>query len=188
VRYSTWIAISAALAAGCSDKPTPLIKQYQVGEQRFRVPANSVLHPTRDSLAIYMRVSDFELLDRDADDDRLFVQIQDGRQPNITAAIALIKRYGGVVGDDVHGGLTPMVGGGGDGIYFNQHRYGGAYIFCAPQSFGCRARVPYGNLSISIRFARPLLASWARLIDGVLRKVEMIEVQGSAVEKAAPNA
>ncbi len=184
MRYGTWIAISAALAAGCSNNPTPVTEPYQVGEQRFRVPRNVVVNATEDSLSMYMRVSDSELLDRDADDARLFVQIQDGRQPDITAAIADLKRYGGVVGDEVYGGLMPIVGGGGDGIYFNQHLYGGAYIFCAPQGFGCRARVPYGDLSINIRFARPLLSSWAKLLDGVLRKVEMIEVQGS-VERSA---
>lgn len=176
MRYGTWIAISAALAAGCSNKPTPVTEPYQVGEHRFRVPRNVVVNATEDSLAIYMRVSDSQLLDRDADDERLFVQIQDGRQPDITAAIAALKRYGGVVGDEVHGGLTPIIGGGGDGMYFIRHRYGGASIFCAPNGWECRARVPYRDLSISIRFAQPLLPGWTRLLDGVLHKVETMEI------------
>lgn len=175
LRYGTCIAITAALAAGCSDQPSPVAKPYQVGGHHFRAPKNVVVSPTEDSLAIYMRVSDFELLDRDAGDQRLFVQIQDGRQPDNTAAIAALKRYGGIAGDEVHGGLTPIIGGGGDGMYFLQHRYGGASIFCASRGWECRARVPYRGLSISIRFAQPLLPEWARLLDGVLRKVETME-------------
>lgn len=172
---ATWIAISLALAGGCSNASNVAIEPHTVGAHRFDVPENVSVNPTEDSLALYMRPSDFALLNRDTRSERLFVQIQDGRKPNIAVAIAGLKRHGGVLGDELPGGLTPVSGGGGDGHYFILNRYGGASIFCPVNGLECRARVPYRDLSVSIRFSQALLPDWARIIDGVLSKVETME-------------
>lgn len=170
------VAISMALVGGCADVSDVSNERLTVGDHQFNVPPNVAVNPTKDSLALYMRPLDFALADRDARGERLFVQIQDGREPNIPGTIAMLERHGAVLGAEVYGGLTPVSGGGGEGQYLIPQQYGGVSIFCPVGGSECRARVPYRDLSISIRFSQALLPEWSRLIDGVLAKVEEMEV------------
>ncbi|WBT07063.1 hypothetical protein PFY01_05065 [Brevundimonas vesicularis] len=165
-----------ALIGGCSSPPQASDDVRKVGGRSFRVPSNVVVNPTPDSLAFYMRGSDFGLLDEHTRGERLFIQIQSDRQPDVASAIVGLRRHGGVLGREVYGGLTPVSGAGEDAHYFIQNRYGGASIFCPVDGWECRARVPYRDLSISIRFPQARLSSWMSVIDGVLTKVESLEV------------
>lgn len=116
--------MSLALIGGCSSPPQGVVDPPEVGGRRFRIPPNVAVNPTSDSLAFYVRASNFDLLDRNAREERLFIQIQSDRWPDIKSAIEELEKHGAVLGDEVYGGLTPMHGGGGEGQYFVQQRYG----------------------------------------------------------------